>query len=110
MFKPAGIPARFLEEVVVTLDEFESVRLADFQGMQQAEAAQRMGVSRPTFGRIVNSARRKIADALVNGKALRIEGGPVLSDADLLVKLGSSRSAEGTSVPTKRGRGVNKSR
>ena len=77
MFKPAGIPARMLDEVVIALDELESVRLADFEGLYQEQAAERMGVSRPTFGRIVEAARRKIADALIHGKLLRIAGGPV---------------------------------
>lgn len=76
-FKPAGVPLRELEEVVLTLDEFEAVRLADLDGLYQEEAAAQMNVSRPTFGRVVEAARRKIADALVHGKALRIEGGPV---------------------------------
>lgn len=75
VFKPAGIPARDLEEVALTLDEFEALRLADYEGLYQEAAALRMGVSRQTFGRIVEAARKKVADALVNGKALRIEGG-----------------------------------
>jgi predicted DNA-binding protein (UPF0251 family)/predicted Fe-Mo cluster-binding NifX family protein len=75
VFKPAGIPARDLEEVALTLDEFETIRLADYEGLYQEAAALRMGVSRQTFGRIVEAARKKVADALVNGKALRIEGG-----------------------------------
>lgn len=77
MFKPAGIPGRMLDEVIITLDELESVRLADFEGLYQERAAELMGVSRPTFGRIVEAARRKIADALIHGKVLRIAGGPV---------------------------------
>ncbi len=80
MFKPAGIPARDLEAVVLALDELEALRLADLLGLYQDEAAGRMGVSRPTFGRIVESGRRKVADALVRGKALVIEGGPVHLD------------------------------
>jgi predicted DNA-binding protein (UPF0251 family) len=60
--------------VTLRCDEAESVRLADLQGLYQADAANRMGVSRQTFGRIVESARRKIADAIINGKCLRIEG------------------------------------
>ena len=74
-FKPRGIPMSELEEVVLTVDEFEAVRLGDLEGMYHAEAAARMGVSRQTFGRIIGVARRKIAEALVVGKALRIEGG-----------------------------------
>ena len=77
VFKPGGIPACELEEIRMTLDEFEALRLADFIGLYQEEAAERMGVSRPTFSRIVDSAHRKLADVLVHGKALRIEGGPV---------------------------------
>jgi predicted DNA-binding protein (UPF0251 family) len=77
MFKPAGVPMRELEEVVMTLDEFEALRLADLDGLYQEQAAEQMNVSRPTFSRVIDSARRKLADALVHGKALRIEGGPV---------------------------------
>jgi predicted DNA-binding protein (UPF0251 family) len=74
-FKPRGIPLAELEEVVLTLDEFEAIRLADLDGLYQEEAAGHMNVSRQTFGNIVESAHRKIAQALVNGKALRINGG-----------------------------------
>jgi predicted DNA-binding protein (UPF0251 family) len=72
---------RDLEEVVMTLDEFEALRLADLNGLYQEQAAAQMAVSRPTFSRIVDAARRKVADALVHGKALRIEGGPVRTEA-----------------------------
>ncbi len=57
----------------MSLDEFEAIRLADHEGLYQEEAAGRMDVSRATFGRILDSARGKVADAIVNGKALRIE-------------------------------------
>lgn len=77
VFKPVGVPVVELEEVVMTLDEFEALRLADLDGLYQEDAASRMNVSRPTFSRIVESAHRKVADALVHGKALRIQGGPV---------------------------------
>jgi len=77
VFKPLGVPLRELESVVMTLDEFEAIRLADLDGLYQQEAADQMNVSRTTFGRIVEAARAKLADALVHGKALRIEGGPV---------------------------------
>ena len=76
-FKPAGVPLRDLETIIITLDELEAVRLADLQGLYQEAAASSMDVSRQTFGRIVETARRKIADALVNGKALEIDGGTV---------------------------------
>jgi predicted DNA-binding protein (UPF0251 family) len=67
-----------LEEVVLTLDEFEALRLADMEGMYQEQAAGKMNVSRPTFSRIVEQARRKVATALIQGKALRLEGGAVV--------------------------------
>jgi len=76
-FKPAGIPLRALEEVVVTLDEVESIRLADLEGMYQEKAAEQMKISRPTFSRLIESAHKKVAEALVKGKALRLEGGPI---------------------------------
>ena len=77
VFKPAGIPLRQLDEVVMTLDEFEAIRLADLAQMYREKAAKQMGISRPTFSRIIDSAHRKLADALVHGKALLIEGGAV---------------------------------
>ena len=77
VYKPVGVPLRELEEVVMTLDEFEALRLADLEGLHQEEGAARMEISRPTFGRVLEAARRKVAEALVRGKALRIEGGPV---------------------------------
>ncbi|MEJ2745334.1 MAG: DUF134 domain-containing protein [bacterium] len=76
-FKPAGVPLRVLEEVVVTLDEVEALRLADLEGLYQEAAAERMKISRPTFSRLIESAHKKVAEALVDGKALRLEGGPV---------------------------------
>lgn len=74
-FKPAGVPARDLSEVVLSLDEYETLRLADFLGLYQEQVAEQMGVSRQTVGRILETARRKVASALVEGKVLRIEGG-----------------------------------
>jgi uncharacterized protein len=76
-FKPKGIPSSLLEEKVLTLDEFEAIRLADLEGLYQEQAAAEMGISRQTFGRIIESAHKKIADVLINGKALKIEGGEV---------------------------------
>ncbi len=74
-FKPRGIPLRALEEVTLAVEELEALRLADLEGMEQVAGAEQMEVSRPTFARVLASARKKVADALVNGKALRIEGG-----------------------------------
>ncbi len=76
-YKPRGIPLSALEEVVLTVDEFEAIRLTDLEGLYQADAAEKMSVSRQTLGRILESAHKKIADALVHGKALRIEGGSI---------------------------------
>lgn len=76
-YKPRGIPLSILQQITLTVDELESVRLADLEGLYQEDAAKKMNVSRQTFGRILESAHRKIADALTNGKALLIEGGPI---------------------------------
>lgn len=76
-FKPRGVPVSELEEVVLSVDELEALRLADLEGLYHEEAAARMNVSRATFGRIVGAARKKVADALVRGRALKIEGGVV---------------------------------
>ena len=67
-----------LEEINLTLDEFEAIRLADLEGLYQEDAAKRMGISRQTFGNIIDSAHKKIADAFLNGKAIRIEGGAIM--------------------------------
>jgi len=77
VYKPAGVPASSLGEVSLGVDELEALRLADYVGLYQEQAAERMGVSRQTFGRIVEAARKKIAQALVEGCALRIEGGKI---------------------------------
>ena len=74
-FKPAGIPLRTLEEVRLSVEEAEAIRLKDLEGFEQEQGAERMNISRPTFQRVLASARQKIADALLNGKAIRIEGG-----------------------------------
>jgi len=74
-YKPRGIPLSVLQHVNLTVDELEAIRLADLQGLYQEQAARKMNVSRQTFGRILESAHKKIADALVNGKALSIEAG-----------------------------------
>jgi predicted DNA-binding protein (UPF0251 family)/predicted Fe-Mo cluster-binding NifX family protein len=76
--KPAGLPLRDLEEIVLGFDEAEALRLADLEGLYQEAAARSMGISRQTFGRIVEGAHRKVADALLNGKAIKIEGGEVV--------------------------------
>jgi uncharacterized protein len=74
-FKPRAVPMSVLEEVVLPVEEFEALRLAHQEGLYQQEAAARMGVSRATFGRVLDLAHRKVTKALVEGCALRIEGG-----------------------------------
>jgi len=74
-FKPAGIPLRLLEEVTLAVEEAEAIRLKDLLGLEQQECAEKMAISRPTFHRILRSAHHKVATALVNGQALRVEGG-----------------------------------
>jgi predicted DNA-binding protein (UPF0251 family) len=76
-FKPAGVPTSTLQEVVVAVDELEAMRLVDVEGLYYEQAAQQMNVSRRTFGRIIDSARKKVAQALTQGMALRIEGGVI---------------------------------
>jgi len=74
-FWPARTGDGTPEEAVLTVDEFEAVRLKDLEGLEQCECAAKMEISQPTFHRLVTGARRKIADALTNGKTIRISGG-----------------------------------
>jgi len=74
-FKPAGIPMSSLEEINLLIEEAEAIRLKDLEGLEQEECARKMNISRTTFSRILDSARQKVANALLNGKAIRIEGG-----------------------------------
>jgi predicted DNA-binding protein (UPF0251 family) len=76
-FKPQGVRIKDIDDLILTIDEFEAVRLKDFEGMGQDAAAKKMNISQPTFHRLVLTARKKIADAIVNGKAIKIEGGNV---------------------------------
>lgn len=72
-FKPCGIRASELETVIVYEDEMEAIRLADFESLYQQDCADKMEISRTTFSRLVESARRKIADALLNRKLIRVK-------------------------------------
>jgi predicted DNA-binding protein (UPF0251 family)/predicted Fe-Mo cluster-binding NifX family protein len=74
-FKPAGVPMRELDEIHLTVEEAEAVRLKDIVDLEQEECSKHMNISRPTYQRLLESARKKIADALLNGKAIRIGGG-----------------------------------
>ena len=74
-FKPAGIRLNVLEEVVLKYEEVEALRLKDVEKISQTLAAKKMNISQPTFFRVISNAREKIYDALINGKAIRVEGG-----------------------------------
>ena len=82
LFKPAGVPLASLEVRQIALDEVEALRLADVEGLYHEAAAEHMGVSRATFGRIVAEARRKVAEALIGGHALRLHGGNVVMQGE----------------------------
>ena len=74
-FKPRAIPLSELEEVILRLEEIEALKLKFLEKLEQKEAAKKMKISRTTFWRVFNSAGKKVSDALINGKAIRIEGG-----------------------------------
>ncbi|MGD9898544.1 MAG: DUF134 domain-containing protein [Calditrichaceae bacterium] len=76
-FKPAGIPRKMLKSMILTLDEFEAIRLADYLGKEHRDAAQRMNISRPTFTRLIAKARQKVSKAIIDGMELVIEGGNI---------------------------------
>jgi len=74
-FKPRAVPLFELKEVELAVDEFEAIRLRDLEGLEQEDAAKKMNISQPTFHRLLGTARKKVADALINGKAIKIHGG-----------------------------------
>jgi len=74
-FKPRGVPLSILQEVTLTFEELEAIRLADFEDSEQTKAAKNMEISQATFNRILTAAHKKIGEALVLGKAIKIEGG-----------------------------------
>ena len=92
-FQPEGAMPSSCQEVHLTLDEYEAIRLADLEGLYQEQAALRMNISRQTFGRIIGAAHRKLADVLVNGKVLKIEGGVVSLKAETQVRCPRCRRA-----------------
>jgi predicted DNA-binding protein (UPF0251 family) len=75
LFKPAGVPARELEQLRLGVDELEAIRLVDLEGLSHEKAADAMGVSRQTVGRVLERGRARVAEALVGGKAILIGGG-----------------------------------
>jgi predicted DNA-binding protein (UPF0251 family) len=79
-YKPFGIPMRELESVDLLFEEYEALRLADYEDLTQEEAAKKMNISRPTFTRLYDKARKNIAKAFVEGKAIIIRGGTYVTD------------------------------
>ena len=79
-YKPAGVPLNDLTRVLLLAEELEALRLADLEGLTQAEAAEEMGISRSTFQRILARARQQVSLALVEGRALVVEPGPIDPD------------------------------
>ncbi|NJO54319.1 MAG: DUF134 domain-containing protein [Bacteroidales bacterium] len=103
-FKPQGIPLRDLQDVVLTEDGLEALRLADVEGLEHAAAAELMGVSRPTFSRLLAGARTTVAAALVRGWAIRIEGGTVrLADDDEIAAAEIAASCPNRGLRRRRG-------
>lgn len=76
-FKPSGVPRRFLKKIELTVDELEAIRLADYLHLEHLQASEKMSISRPTFTRLIDKARSKVAQAIIEGKELVIEGGNV---------------------------------
>ena len=74
-FKPIGIPLLNIQDIILTKEELEAIRLIDYKSKSQTKVAKEMKISQPTLSRLLTSARKKIADALVNGKAIKIQGG-----------------------------------
>ena len=79
-YKPFGIPMRELESIVLLYEEFEAIRLTDYENLNQEEAAERMNISRPTFTRIYEKARKNIAKAFIEGKAIIMQGGTYVTE------------------------------
>ena len=96
-FKPAGVRMTELKEAILTFDESEAVRLVDFENVEQGKAAKQMHISQPTLSRLLRSARKKIADAIIHGKAIKIHGG-------------NYKMAIGKGMESRQGRGLGRRR
>ncbi|SFK72982.1 DUF134 domain-containing protein [Proteiniphilum acetatigenes] len=79
-YKPFGIPLRQLESVTLLFEEVEAIRLVDYEDLSQEEAAEKMDISRPTFTRLINQARKKVAKAFVEGRAILMQGGNYITE------------------------------
>ncbi|MFH2002276.1 MAG: DUF134 domain-containing protein [Planctomycetota bacterium] len=102
LFQPLGLDKTDADPIILSLDEFEAIRLADMEGCYQEEAAMNMDVSRATFGRILGTARFKVAEALVKGKALKIMGGVVQTGGERRFKCSACSHEWGMSFSKKR--------
>ena len=100
-FKPIGVRVGSMEQLLLSIDEYEALRLADYDGLEHSEAADKMMVSRPTFTRLVTKARQKIAKFLVEGKFLQIEGGAVHFSRNLIKCLDCGNRFESSLVKKK---------
>lgn len=106
-FKPQGIPMRDLERLIISVEEFEALRLVDKEGLMQQEAADQMGVSRPTLSRILGKARKGVAEALTSGWAIEIEGGTFHLACSEEEREQCKRNSEDTTMPEmNRGNGM----
>jgi len=85
-YKPQGVSLGKLEEIVLTLEEIEAFNLKDREGLEQVDAAREMGISRSTFQRLLKSARKKIITAIIEGKAIKFEGGNYIPDKNIIKK------------------------
>ena len=83
-FKPMGVPGRNMEEITLTLDEYEALRLADYLQLSHEESAIEMEISRSTFSRLIEKSRKKVAQMMVNGKMLVIDGGDIHFKSNLI--------------------------
>ena len=84
-FKPIGIPSSSLETIIMSLDEFEAINLADYRGLEHADAAKLMNISRSTFSRLVEKARHKIALVIIEGKNLSFQGGNIHFKKNIMI-------------------------
>jgi len=99
-FKPFGVPMRELESIDLLYEEYEALRLADYENLTQEEAAEKMNISRPTFTRLYDKARKSIAKAFVEGKAIIIQGGTYVTD-DYWYRCGNCHETMITVKPAK---------
>jgi len=74
-FKPAGIPMVHLKETILSFDELEAIRLVDREGIEQSKAGKKMKISQSTLSRLLRTGRKKLADAIITGQAIKIQGG-----------------------------------